>query len=200
MADLANMKVKDLIAHAKAKNIKGYSGLRKEQLINLIQGKTVTRKPRAKRAAAAGRATGGRTPRAFKKELEGLTVKQIKDELRGAGAKLGGTKPELLRRLGYVRAGKPVPKTRSPRAGATAGRGGATRTRSPRKAGGSPRGRKAVGPTVKDLKAQAKAKNIKGYYKLNKADLLAALGLPAGGAAPAAGGADGFYGYARRRY
>ena len=193
MADLANMKVKDLIAHAKAKNIKGYSGLRKEQLINLIQGKAVTRKPRAKRAAAAGRATGGRTPRAFKKELEGLTVKQIKDELRGAGAKLGGTKPELLRRLGYVRAGKPVPKTRSPRAGATA-----TRPRSPRKAGGSPRGRKAVGPTVKDLKAQAKAKNIKGYYKLNKADLLAALGLPAGGAAPAQ--ADGFYGYARRRY
>ena len=208
MADLANMKVKDLIAHAKAKNIKGYSGLRKEQLINLIQGKTVTRKPRAKAAGTATRgrprtasprtAAGTKTPRQFQTGLQEQTAAALRDQLRARGLKVSGTKAELSRRLGYALAGKTEPKTRSPRTTGGATRGGATRGRPKTvivpvtgtpKATGARRGRPTVGPTVKDLKAQAKAKNIKGYYKMNKADLLAALGQ-------GAQGADAYY----RRY
>ena len=145
--DYNSMKNPELKQLAKERGFTGYSGMNKQQLIGLLRGYHTGGKT-SKRGSPRGGSPRG-SPRG------GPTVKQLREQAKAKGLTnySGLVKQELIDLL----AGKPVIRKSPKKAGA----------RAPRRVA-SPRG----GPTVKELIAQLKARNIGGYSGLRKQDLI----------------------------
>lgn len=146
--------VKEYKDALKTKGITGYSGMTKDQLRALYHGYGVpAKKPAGKEAVTAGKevAPHDGSP----------TVAQLKAELKAKGIKgYSGRKKEELQAM---LAGQPV----APRVTAD----GATKGKKATKKGPVP----FEEWTVNQLKAQLKARGIKGYSGKKKEDLLTLL-------------------------